>query len=159
FKSNPGPIIGSQDGGGGRMAFRQGSGFLGVSSAVGAKSTRGETDRTGNAAEARRNGENCGGAVGYRIRHGDRTRPPIGSEVSQVFEPGGYASQGGYAPDPIHHGVGSAEKRGGPGIQQGSGQISPSRLHQREMGSHSIPDGGGGSSFFGTLVEVIKDRL
>ena len=141
------------------MAFRQGSGFLGVSNAIGANTTRGETDRTWNTTEARRNGENKRDCLGDRIRYRHGTGSPIGGEVSQISELSGYASQGGNASSAVHYGVGSAEKRGGPGIQQGSGQISPSRLHQRKVGSHSIPDGGGGSSFFGTLVEGIKDRL
>lgn len=141
------------------MAIRQGSGFLGVSNAIGANTTRGETDRTWNTTETRRNGENKRDYLGDRIRYRHGTGSPIGGEVSQISELSGYASQGGNASSAVHYGVGSAEKRGGPGIQQGSGQISPSRLHQRKVGSHSIPDGGGRSSLLGTLAEGIKDRL
>lgn len=159
LKSNPGPIIGGQDGGGGRVAIRQGERIMGISRSIGADIPGGQANRARNTFAPRCDGENSRDHVGDRIRHRHGTGSPVGSKISQVFESSGYAARRGNATDPIYHGVGSAEKCSGPGIRPGSGQISVPPYDQRKVGSHSIPDGGGGSSFLGTLVEGIKDRL
>lgn len=141
------------------MAIRERGGFLGVSRAVGADAPRGEANRAGDTFAPRCNGADSGSDVGHRVRYRHRTNAAVGGKISQVLEPGGYAPGRGNASSAVRHSIGSTKERSSSSIRSSSGQVSISPDNQGEMGSHSVPDRGGRSSFLGTLVEGIVDRL